>query len=295
MNFSLTPNVYWLAAPLLAILAFVPFQHSHPGDAPKVRQAAVAGSFYPADPKVLSAMIDSLLAQVSGPPVTDPILAAVAPHAGYQYSGPVAAYTYAALKGRMYSRVVIIAPSHYVSFEFTSVYEGDAYATPLGNVPVDKVFARQLAKMSSTMQLSSRGHDATPEGAEHAIGEARSSSTGGFRLPGGCATPQIRVDGCDGLSGGVKRAVGFALGILLLALGNAAVDGSPLRGCVFRFRLGDVGKDGNHPAGDSKFELVAVLQACLTADGGRDNDGSLVFDGDGHNVGDGGDQVRFSV
>ena len=44
------------------------------------------------------------------PPVTDPILAAVAPHAGYQYSGPVAAYTYAALKGRKYSRVVIIAP-----------------------------------------------------------------------------------------------------------------------------------------------------------------------------------------
>jgi MEMO1 family protein len=51
---------------------------------------------------------------------------------GYQYSGPVAAYTYAALKGRKFSRVVVIAPSHYVAFDFTSVYDGDAYATPLG-------------------------------------------------------------------------------------------------------------------------------------------------------------------
>jgi AmmeMemoRadiSam system protein B/AmmeMemoRadiSam system protein A len=169
MNIGMTPNVYWLAAPLLAILAFMPFQHSSLGSAPKVRQAAVAGSFYPADPKVLSEMIDSMLAQVSGPPVTEPILAVVAPHAGYQYSGPVAAYTYAALKGRKYSRVVIIAPSHHVFFDYTSIYEGDAYATPLGNIQVDKTFARQLVKMDSSLRLSSEGHDPTSEGGEHAI------------------------------------------------------------------------------------------------------------------------------
>jgi AmmeMemoRadiSam system protein A/AmmeMemoRadiSam system protein B len=64
---------------------------------------------------------------------------------------------------------VVIAPSHYDAFDFTSVYEGDAYATPLGTVPVDKAFARQLVRMSSTMQLSSRGHDPTPAGGEHAI------------------------------------------------------------------------------------------------------------------------------
>jgi AmmeMemoRadiSam system protein B/AmmeMemoRadiSam system protein A len=165
----LTPNAYWLAAPLLALLVFAPLAHSGLGEAQKVRPPAVAGSFYPADPKELSAMIDGLLAQVSGPPVTDPIIAAVAPHAGYPYSGPVAAYTYAALKGRKYSRVVIIAPSHFESFDFTSVYDGDAYATPLGNVQVDKAFAHELVKMSSSMQLSSRGHDATPAGGEHAI------------------------------------------------------------------------------------------------------------------------------
>ena len=150
-------------------LAIAPWRHVRAAGPQKVRQAGVAGGFYPADPKVLTAMIDDMLAQATPPPIHDPILAVVAPHAGYQYSGPVAAYTYAELKGRKFSRVVVIAPSHYEAFDFTSVYEGDAYATPLGKVPVDKAFARQLAKMSSTMQLSSRGHDPTSAGAEHAI------------------------------------------------------------------------------------------------------------------------------
>jgi hypothetical protein len=168
MSIAMTTGAYWLA-PLIAFLVFTPLKHVGGGDPQKIRQAAVAGSFYPADPQVLSAMIDDLLAKVSGPPVTDPILAAVAPHAGYQYSGPVAAYTYAALKGRKYTRVVVIAPSHYEAFDYSSVYDGDAYATPLGNVPVDKAFAQKLVKMSSTMQLSSRGHDPTSAGGEHAI------------------------------------------------------------------------------------------------------------------------------
>jgi AmmeMemoRadiSam system protein B/AmmeMemoRadiSam system protein A len=159
----------WLAAQLIAFAAIAPLQHVRAGDPQKVRPAGVAGSFYPADPKELSAMIDEMLANAHPPQIKDPILAVVAPHAGYQYSGPVAAYTYAELKGRKYSRVVVIAPSHYESFDFTSVYEGDAYATPLGTVQVDKAFASQLAKMSSTMKLSSRGHDATSAGAEHAL------------------------------------------------------------------------------------------------------------------------------
>ncbi len=135
----------------------------------KARQAAVAGGFYPDDPKALSEMIGEMLAGVTLPHIDGPILAAVAPHAGYPYSGPVAAYTYAALKGRKYSRVVVIAPSHFVAFGFTSVYDGDAYATPLGPVPVDKEFARELAKMSPTIELSEKGHTPTFAGAEHAI------------------------------------------------------------------------------------------------------------------------------
>jgi AmmeMemoRadiSam system protein B len=162
-------RICWMTAPLVALLSMAPLQCVRGAGSPKVRQAGVAGSFYPADPKTLSTMIDDMLAHATPPPINAPILAVVAPHAGYQYSGPVAAYTYAELKGRKFSRVVIIAPSHYEAFDFSSVYDGDAYATPLGTVQVDKTFARQLVKMSPTMRLSSQGHDPTPAGAEHAV------------------------------------------------------------------------------------------------------------------------------
>jgi AmmeMemoRadiSam system protein B/AmmeMemoRadiSam system protein A len=134
-----------------------------------VRQPGVAGSFYPAEPKALSAMIEDLLAKAAVPTITDPILAVVAPHAGYKFSGPVAAYAYAALKGRKFSRVVVIAPSHFEAFEFSSVYDGDVYATPLGTVRIDKTFARQLVKMSPSIRLSSEGHTPTAQGSEHAL------------------------------------------------------------------------------------------------------------------------------
>jgi hypothetical protein len=169
MNIQRFRNMCWLRTSLAALLAIAPLQQASAASPQKVRPAGVAGSFYPADPKALLAMIDDMLAHASPPPIHDPILAVVAPHAGYQFSGPVAATTYAALKGRKFSRVVVIAPSHYEAFDFASVYDGDAYATPLGTVQVDKAFARQLVKLSPTMRLSSQGHDATPAGAEHAI------------------------------------------------------------------------------------------------------------------------------
>jgi len=134
-----------------------------------LRPAGVAGSFYPADPAALTNLMDGMLAKVLMPPINGTILAVVAPHAGYQYSGPVAAHTYAALKGRRYARVVVIAPSHFEAFDFTSVYDGDGYVTPLGAVPVDKAFAQKLAKMSGSIRLSGQGHNATAQGAEHAL------------------------------------------------------------------------------------------------------------------------------
>ncbi|MGA2458971.1 MAG: AmmeMemoRadiSam system protein B [Terriglobales bacterium] len=171
MKIKIRPQIYWLAALLIAILAMTELRHVRAAAPQSVREAAVAGGFYPADPKTLTAMMDDMLAHAasSQPPINDPILAVVAPHAGYQYSGPVAAYTYAALKGRKFSRVVVIASSHYVGFDFTSVYEGDAYATPLGVVPIDKEFAKQLVQMSPTIKFSSQGHTPTKEGAEHAL------------------------------------------------------------------------------------------------------------------------------
>jgi hypothetical protein len=136
---------------------------------PKVRPAGVAGGFYPADPKELTQMMDGLLSRNTVAPVEGPLVALICPHAGYAFTGPVAAACFAQLQGRKYARVVVIAPSHHVAFPFTSVYDGDAYSTPLGDIPVDKDFCARLAKLSSSIKLSDRGHAKETEYAEHAL------------------------------------------------------------------------------------------------------------------------------
>ncbi len=103
-----------------------------------VRAPAVAGTFYPSDPRQLEAVILSYLAATS---VEGPVpKAVVAPHAGYVYSGPIAASAYARLlpaRGRV-RRVVLIGPSHRVPFRGLAVTEAEAYQTPLGRVPIDR-------------------------------------------------------------------------------------------------------------------------------------------------------------
>jgi len=141
---------------------------SHAGQASKVRPTAVAGSFYPADPNDLGRMIDGFLEKAAPQPVEN-LVALVSPHAGYQFSGPVAAYSYALLKGRKYDRVVVIAPSHYQAFDFSSVYDGAAYTTPFGEIPVDQAFSAKLAKTGSSIKLSGIGHTPTADHPEHAL------------------------------------------------------------------------------------------------------------------------------
>jgi hypothetical protein len=138
-------------------------------DPKKVRAAGVAGRFYPADPAELVAMMDTMLAQTEPARIAGSILGVIAPHAGYPYSGPVAAHVFAALQGRAYQRVVVVAPSHYEAFDFTSVFDGDAYQTPLGLIPVDKEFAAKLAARDTSIRFSHSGHKATEHGAEHAL------------------------------------------------------------------------------------------------------------------------------
>jgi len=135
----------------------------------KVRLPAVAGQFYPSDPKVLAKTVDEFLARAAAEQTSGPVLALIAPHAGYEFSGQVAAYSYSLLKGRKLERVVVISPSHIDAFPYSSVYGGDAYATPLGNIPVDKEFGKKLAALSSLIQVSTRGHGEVQGRSEHAL------------------------------------------------------------------------------------------------------------------------------
>ncbi|WP_026612113.1 AmmeMemoRadiSam system protein B [Methylocaldum szegediense] len=103
----------------------------------KIRQPAVAGLFYPSDADQLRAMVQGFLQDAD---TSEPLpKAIIAPHAGYVYSGPVAASAYALLRpGRdTFRRVILIGPSHRVGFHGIAVSRADIYATPLGNVPID--------------------------------------------------------------------------------------------------------------------------------------------------------------
>lgn len=106
-----------------------------------IREPQVAGSFYPRDRSVLSGVLADLLADApSPPPETPPPKALIAPHAGYVYSGPVAASVYARLAPfkQRYTRVVILGPAHRHPFRGLGACSASAFRTPLGSVPVDE-------------------------------------------------------------------------------------------------------------------------------------------------------------
>ena len=132
-------------------------------EAGKKRPPMVADSFYPANPDLLGRMVDDYLASAKGDNVGQ-VVGIVVPHAGYIYSGQVAAYAFAQLKGRQVSRVVVIAPSHLERIAGASIYNGDAYQTPLGEIPVDTDFARKLAAQNPRLRLSGAGHDVKDTG-----------------------------------------------------------------------------------------------------------------------------------
>ncbi|HRV09064.1 MAG TPA: AmmeMemoRadiSam system protein B [Acidobacteriota bacterium] len=130
-----------------------------PVDSPElpIREPAVAGYFYPGDARELRAEIDDFLRAVPRRELPGRILGLISPHAGYPYSGPVAAHGYAQLVGRKIRRCVVVAPSHVEAFPGASVFPGRAYRTPLGEIPVDVEFCRRLAE-SGGARLSNHGH-----------------------------------------------------------------------------------------------------------------------------------------
>ncbi len=125
-----------------------------------VRQPAVAGLFYPADPRECAATVDALISATPPPSAeTTRAKAFVVPHAGYIYSGPVAATAYAALLPRRdeITRVVLLGPAHRVRLDGLALPAVDAFRTPLGVVPIDDE-ARGVARMLPGVVIDDRPH-----------------------------------------------------------------------------------------------------------------------------------------
>jgi len=102
-----------------------------------VRKPAVAGLFYPSSADELQTLVNQYLKKIK--PSTEPApKAIIVPHAGYIYSGAIAASVYARLSPNSIKRVILLGPSHRVPLSGLAASSMTSFATPLGNIPVDK-------------------------------------------------------------------------------------------------------------------------------------------------------------
>lgn len=113
----------------------------------KVKEPEVAGTFYPQDRNSLASMVRGFLEKAEAQD-EKPITAIISPHAGYEFSGHVAAYGYKQLQGSGIKTVILIGASHHHSFKGVSVYTEGSFKTPLGNVRIDEKIAKSIINES---------------------------------------------------------------------------------------------------------------------------------------------------
>jgi MEMO1 family protein len=124
----------------------------------EIREPAVAGAFYPDKPEVLSRDVKKYLENSKKEKIEGDIVALISPHAGYMYSGQVAAYAYKLVEGRAFDSVVVVAPSHRVLFKGASLYDRGGYRTPLGVVPIDTELSKKMMERRKEIQFLPEAH-----------------------------------------------------------------------------------------------------------------------------------------
>jgi len=105
---------------------------------PEVRPSPIVGVWYSADPKVLGRQVDQYIHSATLPPLAGEVVALVAPHAGHRYSGRTAGHAFAAVQGQSFDLVVVVSPYHAYTPEPLLTSAHAAYASPLGEIPVDR-------------------------------------------------------------------------------------------------------------------------------------------------------------
>lgn len=124
----------------------------------EIRKSVVAGSWYTDNPDLLHKEISRYLENSKVANIKGEILALISPHAGYQYSGFVAANAYKQVMGKRYDAVIVLAPSHRELFYGASVFNKDGYETPLGIVPVEKDIANAIIEYHDKFRFTWEGH-----------------------------------------------------------------------------------------------------------------------------------------
>ncbi|MBI4786453.1 MAG: AmmeMemoRadiSam system protein B [Chloroflexi bacterium] len=110
-----------------------------------VRTSAIAGTWYPGSKRELAKAVDEFLAQAEFYATDDELIALIAPHAGYRYSGPTSGHAYRQLTGRTFETVVLLGPSHSENWGPFAISAKQYYATPLGEIELAHDFIDRLA------------------------------------------------------------------------------------------------------------------------------------------------------
>jgi MEMO1 family protein len=109
-----------------------------------LRPSPIAGQWYPGDPNRLAARVDGYINAARLPQIDGQVIAVMSPHAGHRYSGPVAGYAFAALRGTEPDLVAVISPMHFLADRPLLTCGHDAYSTPLGEILVDRESVQAL-------------------------------------------------------------------------------------------------------------------------------------------------------
>jgi AmmeMemoRadiSam system protein B len=128
------------------------------GDLEDIRPSILAGTWYPGSRNALAKYIQELLSASDPPHVEGALRGLIVPHAGYKYSGLVAAHAYSLLRNRRFGRVILVGPSHRAGFEGASVNLQSGYETPLGVVPVDQELGRKILNAGIPLRWLKEAH-----------------------------------------------------------------------------------------------------------------------------------------
>ncbi|MFC1703973.1 AmmeMemoRadiSam system protein B [Candidatus Omnitrophota bacterium] len=180
-----------------------------------VKLPNVSGTFYSSNKKKLSDQIDTFLKKAAVAELNEKPIALISPHAGYVYSGQVAANGYKVVQARGYKTVVVLAPSHFVDFKGLSVWPKGAFRTPLGDIEIDVLFAARLIAASEDITFFADAFEK-----EHSL-EVQipfvQKTLGGAKLVPIVISPSATLAECRNFASILNDAVGNRDDVLVIA------------------------------------------------------------------------------
>jgi AmmeMemoRadiSam system protein B len=123
-----------------------------------VREPAVSGMFYPDDPTKLRKDIETYLKCAVVPDLEENVIGIISPHAGYMYSGKVAAYGFRMIVKKQYDTVILIGPSHRAYFEGVALWDRGSFETPLGRTDIDEDIAGEIVNINGIIKPNMDTH-----------------------------------------------------------------------------------------------------------------------------------------